>query len=55
MAVYLLVSAIIFIVLGLIWGRSDIINFIVKVVFVLMGLFGFIFWVEAVGYITKTL
>jgi len=51
---YILISAIIFIIFGVSWSKSNVLNFMVKALFILMGIIGIIYSLEAFGYIFKT-
>lgn len=53
MTTYLLISAITFLILGLLWKKNDFINFLVKVFLVIMAIAGAILWFEAKGFVFR--
>ncbi len=54
MNTYLLVSAIAFLALGIIWNKNDFLNWIVKVFLLLLGITGFAYYLISIGYIVKS-
>ena len=50
---YTLISAIVMLVLGIIWKRDDIMNCVYKIVITLLGIWGIIVSLQLAGYIIK--
>jgi len=50
---YILISCILFFILGIIWTKKTWLNFLIKIVFFGMAICGFIIWLTESGYIIK--
>jgi hypothetical protein len=53
MNIYLVISAIVFILLGTWWNKSNLLNLFVKVILIILGIIGIIYTLEAYNYIFK--
>lgn len=53
MNTYLLTSAIIFLILGLIWKKSDLLNMLCKIFIFGLGIIGLFYWLQNSGYLIK--
>lgn len=54
MSLYLMVSSIIFISLGLAWKKSDFINWLIKVLLIVMSVIGLLLYLQANGFVIKS-
>ena len=50
---YLFITAIINIVMGLTWSKSDILNLALKLGLLALGIWGFFLWFIEMGFIVK--
>jgi len=53
MKTYLLISAIVLIILGLMWGKKNLLDFVVKLLLIGLGLCGLFYYLTQIGYIVK--
>jgi hypothetical protein len=50
---YLFTSAIICLVLGLTWSKNDLLNLMLKLLFIALGIWGFFLWFIEMGFVIK--
>lgn len=53
MKTYLLISTILFLVLGIIWSKTGFFNFLIKIILFLIGIIGIIYCLQVYGYLIK--
>jgi hypothetical protein len=54
MNLYLILCTVIFFALGIAWKKSDVPNFLIKIILLAMGLVSFVLTLESYGFILKT-